>query len=394
MQLMNVPSPVLKAIQNYVAGLATPAEDQLVQEWFHAFDFTQATITSDVQDLRQQVAQRMWQKIDQAIDTPAKHTTTGRSIFYRYRWAAAACIAFLSAGAYFLFLQQQPHQQSIASQPQTTILPGTSKATLTLSDGSTITLDSNTGNTITDPNGIKIINLTKGQLAYNRSNILHHTSEISYNLLSTPRGGQYEVVLSDGSHIWLNAASALRYPNAFTGKERSVEISGEAYFEIAPNPHMPFKIKVNGGSEVEVLGTHININAYSDEATVKTTLLQGSIRVTNAVQSAILQPGEQCTLAANVANNQGLQIARVNTDEVIAWKNGVFNLHNIGVAEMMRQLSRWYDIEVTYEGRTPAITFWGEMSRSENLAAILDFMKESGIHFRIDNGGKKIIVTP
>jgi ferric-dicitrate binding protein FerR (iron transport regulator) len=310
--------------------------------------------------------------------------------------AAAACIAILCTGAWFLFVKQPAvGRKGLAHAEQATVLPGTNKAVLTLADGRQIMLDNTAGKTITDQNGIKISNqAASGQLAYHSPEHNDSLSTVYYNVLTTPRGGQYEVLLADGSHVWLNAASSLKYPNRFTGKERTVEVTGEAYFEIAGNPAKPFRIKVNDNTAVEVLGTHFNINAYRDEEAIKTTLIEGSVRVAGAKGTALLKPGQQCVSAAPGSVDRGLKITAVNTDAVIAWKNGIFSLHNQGVAEVMRQLTRWYDIEVEYKGKAPAITFWGEMSRYENLSSILDFMRESGINFKIENGGKKITVIP
>ena len=184
---------------------------------------------------------------------------------------------------------------------------------------------------------------------------------IAYNILCTPKAGQFAILLPDGTHVWLNNASTLRYPVAFTGPDRTVELAGEAYFEVAKDAAHPFRVKVQNGATVEVLGTSFNIMAYSDEPTEHTTLIDGSVRVTEKNQSAILKPAEQTALDAHGI----LHVTPdVNVQEVIAWKNGFFHFDHASLETTMRQLARWYDIDVDIQGQFPDQAFNGRIQRT------------------------------
>ena len=265
------------------------------------------------------------------------------------------------------------------------VSPGGNKATLTLADGSTIVLDEAQNGTLAQQGNSKIIKL-EGKLSYDPIN--KNPKEVVYNTISTPNGGQYQLELADGSLVWLNATSSIRFPTTFVGKERRIEITGEAYFEIAKNREMPFVVTVNG-AEVQVLGTHFNINAYNDEDNVKTTLLEGSVKFASGDNSNTLKPGQQSQLAKNgtikVAND-------VNVDEVVAWKNGLFAFENASIETVMRQFSRWYDVEIEYRGKTDDL-FIAEMRRNIKLSDALKALELTG-KVKFDIEGKKIIVMP
>ena len=213
------------------------------------------------------------------------------------------------------------------------------------------------------------------------------TGKLSFNTITTPRGGQYQVVLPDGSMVLLNAGSSLTYPTLFTGAERKVELTGEAYFEVAHNPAMPFRV-CSKGQVVEVLGTHFNINAYDDEPGIKTTLLQGKVKVTATVkkQTLILQPGEQAFLGISAFNEHD-----VDVDQAVAWKNGLFMFDGDDIQQVMRSISRWYDVDVTYKGAAPADLFSGSVSKFSNVSEVLNTLQATGkVHFSIE--GKNINV--
>jgi len=265
------------------------------------------------------------------------------------------------------------------------VLPGGDKATLTLADGSTILLDDAQNGYLTQQGNSKIIKL-EGKLSYDPTN--KNSREIVYNTISTPKGGQYQLELPDGSQVWLNATSSIHFPTSFVGKERRVEITGEAYFEVAKNRDMPFIVTVNG-AEVQVLGTHFNVNAYSDEDNVKTTLLEGSVRFVSRANINMLKPGQQSQLAGD-----GLikVVSNVDVDEVVAWKNGMFDFDNAGIETVMRQLSRWYDVEIEYKGKTDDL-FIAEMRRNIKLSDALKALELTG-KVKFDIQGKKIIVMP
>lgn len=291
--------------------------------------------------------------------------------------AAAAILAAVVTGIYLL--SDRARQPQIANV-QHDVAPGVNKAVLTLADGSVVTLDSAGTQVILQ--GQTAIRQQGGQLQYD---VAGSTSAAGYNILTTPRGGQFRVSLPDGTQVWLNAASSLKYPTAFTGSERKVEVTGEAYFEVAKHAQMPFNVKLNEDMEVEVLGTHFNINAYSDEPAFSTTLIEGAVRVVKGKEKAVLKPGQQARLTAGQ-----IDVLRVDTDQAVAWKNGVFNFHRTGLAAAMRQISRWYDVEVVYEKGVPDIEFGGEMERNLSLSQILTALENMGVHFRIE--GRKLIV--
>ena len=265
------------------------------------------------------------------------------------------------------------------------VSPGGDKAILTLGDGSTIVLDEAQNGTLAQQGNSKIIKLG-GKLSYDLIN--KNPKEVVYNTISTPNGGQYQLELPDGSLVWLNATSSIHFPTAFIGKERRIEITGEAYFEIAKNRDMPFIVSVNN-AEIQVLGTHFNINSYNDEDDIRTTLLEGSVKFVTGASTSILIPGQQSQLA----KNGNVKIANdVNVDEVVAWKNGLFAFENASIETVMRQLSRWYDVEIEYKGKTDDL-FIAEMRRNIKLSDALKALELTGkVKFEIN--GKRIVVMP
>jgi len=321
---------------------------------------------------------------------------------------AAAIIVILLTASFFILNKSSSRNQKLVKennirQPyKNDVAPGGNKAVLMLADGSRIILDSVANGTLAQEGNVKVLKLENGQLAYQSLAQVPTSSQqtILYNAITTPRGGQYQVTLSDGSKVWLNASSSLRFPNAFVGKERVVEIEGEAYFEIKKNASMPFKVRINPrpgeqtGTEVEVLGTHFNINSYNDEPLIKTTLLEGSIKlsVTDSrlptPDSRLLKPGQQ----AQLANNGSIKILNdVDVDHVTAWKNGLFDFNDDVVLDIMRQLSRWYDVEIFYSGNIPDGHYVGSIRRAANISEVLRILEVAGgIQFSIE--GKKIVV--
>jgi ferric-dicitrate binding protein FerR (iron transport regulator) len=274
--------------------------------------------------------------------------------------------------------------------------PGSNRASLTLANGAVLLLDSTANQVIQQ--GATTVRQQGGQLQYDVQGAAGATS---YNTLATPRGGQFQVSLPDGTKVWLNAASSIKYPTAFTGAERKVEITGEAYLEVATlrgaaGQKIPFKVMAGNACEIEVLGTHFNINTYTDEPAIKTTLLEGRVKVINRQApagneaSAILRPGQQAQVALRDAKIH--VVDDCDTEQVIAWKNGAFSFDNKSLEEVMRQLARWYDIDVVYEGKPPAVTFVGEMGRDVHLSKVLVFLRESRVSFRME-AGKRLVVT-
>lgn len=309
-------------------------------------------------------------------------------VHYMFPWkriaAAAAIIILMGAGTYFLFRDKGKKEivKTNNNTPQNIDLPpGGNKAVLTLADNRTIVLDNVSNGTIAEQGNTKVLKLKDGQIAYDVSDQKH--AEVLYNTITTPRGGQYQLTLSDGSKVWLNAASSIRFPTTFAGNQRKVEITGEAYFEVAKNAAMPFKVEVNGMQEVEVLGTHFNINAYLDESTINTTLLEGSVKVTSLMNhdQQLLLPGEQAQLTPD---GQIYINKTVDVSEVIAWKNGQFVFDSADVKSIMRQVSRWYNVDIIYEGKISKETYSGIVSRNNNVSEVLKIMEQGGLMFRIE----------
>ncbi|MEJ8818660.1 FecR domain-containing protein [Lacibacter sp. H407] len=312
-----------------------------------------------------------------------------RSVWLRV--AAAAIITLFLAVGGWLWLNKTPSNDTVKTEEKKSIsndrLPGGNKALLTLDDGSTIVLDSTSNGVVAQQGGATILKTGNGQLAYDIAT--NESSKVLYNTLSIPRGGQYQLMLPDGSKVWLNSLSSIRYPTTFIGKERRIELSGEAYFEVAKNAAMPFKVSVDGKAEVEVLGTHFNINSYTDEPTVNTTLLEGSVRVTGLEtrDSKLIVPGEQVQLKKN---GQLSVNKNANIEQVMAWKNGIFNFDGADLPMLLRQLSRWYDIDIVYEGPVPQREFGGKMQRDLNLSQTLRILKTNNVNYRIEK--QKLII--
>ena len=302
---------------------------------------------------------------------------------------STAAILLVIIGTVYIFSSKnktQPVKNTITRVLKQDIQPGGNKAFLTLSNGTNILLDSATNGLLAQQGNMNIIKLSSGQLVYKTDADNNAAHEVSYNTMRTPRGGQYQLTLPDSTKVWLNSASSIHFPTSFLGIDRTVEITGEVYFEVAKNAAKPFTVNVNG-MDVKVIGTHFNINAYNDDDVIKTTLLEGSVSVTKGKAALLLQPGNQAQL-----NNYGeiKLIKNADLEEAIAWKKGFFFFKNSSLQNVMRQLSRWYDVEVDYEGSIPERNFGGELSRSLNIAQIFQVLDKSKVHLKVE--GKKIIV--
>ena len=335
-----------------------------------------------------------WQKV-------AQHTFQKREVKlweHIAKWKYAAILAFfLTAGLAFYIGYNKEKQVVVAQQTnhryKDDVLPGGDKAMLELADGSVVVLENVNNGSLTQQVGTQIVK-QDGQLVYNAAQG-NHPTEISYNKISTPKGGQYQVILADGSKVWLNAGSSLRFPTVFTGKERQVELTGEAYFEVAKlttpsgggRVRVPFKVKTYDVS-VEVLGTHFNVMAYANEKSINATLLEGSVRVSqpDTHQSQLLRPGQQAKVTGSI------QVVNVDTEEIVAWKNGYFQFNGADIKTVMGQIERWYDVEIDYEGEMPLKHFTGVISRNINVSKVLNMLElTGGVKFEIK--GKKISVV-
>jgi hypothetical protein len=306
-------------------------------------------------------------------------------------WAAAAVLVLLVSGTWILLTRSDKAKQAetlAAKVVKHGISPGGNKAMLTLGNGSTMVLDSAVNGVLAQQGNAKVLKTNNGRLAYNITS--EKPAEVLYNTLATPRGGQYQLVLPDGTQVWLNSASSITYPTAFTGNQRNVKITGEVYFEVANKPQAPFKVVINDHTEVEVLGTHFNINAYLDENAINTTLLEGAVKITGGSEMVLLHPGQQ----AQIQPLERIKIVKdADIDKVMAWKNGLFNFEGLGMEEVMKQLSRWYDIDVVYEKGVPDIKFVGEVSKNVALPDLLNGLSGIGVHFKIEQG-RRLIIQP
>ncbi|PUZ21644.1 FecR family protein [Chitinophaga costaii] len=312
-----------------------------------------------------------------------------RPFLRRAGWAAALLL-LLGAGTWML---QRVHRHGLAPVVAVTklpdVAPGHNGAVLTLANGSQITLDSLGNGVITQQNGTSLV-LQHDTLQYLPGTAT--ADRMEYNTITTPKGRQYAMVLPDGSKVWLNAASSLQFPVAFGGGERVVNLTGEGYFEVTKNAAKPFKVKVNKQMEVEVLGTSFNVSAYANEKNSYTTLIDGAVRVSltsDPGHKVILKPNQQAQLAGNALK----LLEEANVERAVAWKSGLFNFDDVGLKEMMRQLERWYNLEVVYEGEVPEVKFFGEMSRNLQLSDVLTGLERSDVHFRLETG-RRLVVMP
>ncbi|MEO3404749.1 FecR domain-containing protein [Mucilaginibacter sp. CAU 1740] len=384
-----------RLIAKYIQGELGDQEKIQLEQWLQADDrnrelFKKLTdehsIQQELETFSANDKAAAWQNIVQQTGYKSKSN--------KKRWIsyAAAILVLVGLGITLTQKHKENQQTLAANKPVKDLLPGTNKATLTLADGSTLVLDSNQHGKIANQQNVVIKADEDGKLVYEASRSEDLTKpnapalSLSMNVLTTPRGGQYQLVLPDGTKVWLNAASSLKYPAAFAGNERRVELNGEAYFEVSKDPSKPFFVKT-ANQTVAVLGTHFNINSYADESATKTTLLEGSVKVTgNNGQSVKIKPGEQ---AINYANAISIK-ENVDTDEAIAWKNGKFMFKNTDLQTIMRQLSRWYDVDVEYQGKVEQRHYMGRISRNVPVSQIFEILKTSGLNFTIN--GRKIIV--
>ncbi|RAJ37152.1 FecR family protein [Pedobacter cryoconitis] len=383
--------------QQYMNGSASEKE---VKEFMRIVDSEQQKETLlglmdrylEEEKYSQELSADQKTSILQVIFQPV-HTKTLFSLWTKVLTAAMLLI-MLSVGTYFIKKQYTP---IVYSQYTGELLPGGNKATLTLADGTKLSLTDAVNGKVAEQAGVSIRKTAAGQLLYELKETTTNQSAILYNTISTPAGGQYQVILPDGTHVWLNAESSLRYPASFAAlKKRRVELKGEGYFEVAKfnvkAVRIPF-IVVSRNQEVEVLGTHFNINSYEDEGLCATTLLEGSIKVSRpAVFERLISPGEQALTGSE------LQVIKVDPLTAVAWKNGLFKFENANIYTIMKQFSRWYNVDVAYEGKIPDNKFTGEVYRNMDASKALRILSYAKIKFRVEtpdqqHNRRKIIIT-
>ncbi|RZK52848.1 MAG: DUF4974 domain-containing protein [Pedobacter sp.] len=366
-----------KIIENYVAGNATPEEIAFVEAYYAKLENESNALDKLTAEDENEFAKVNFEGVQ------AKIKKGGRKSIPFYKYAAAA-VLLLSAGITIFYVSKKEIvSKSIAEQitaKKIDVNPGSDKATLTLADGSIIFLDNNSTAEVFHKNGIIISKTKSGELIYKIENA-SSTKPNAYNTITTPKGGQYQVLLPDGTKVWLNAASSLKYPEVLGKTERIVTLTGEAYFEVAKDGR-PFYVNSEQQS-VKVLGTHFNVNTYMDDQVAKTTLLEGSIAINNQKSSKILKPGQQ----ALIGNSGLINIDKdVDVASVVAWKNGLFVFDNAGLKSILNQLERWYDIKIDYSN-IPNKRYNGMVPRKAKLSEVLNMLELTGnINFEIEAG--------
>jgi transmembrane sensor len=377
-----------KLLDKYKSATVTQDEKAYLDSWY--INEAKSKNKAINHELMQAHLDEVWEKL------PGKGHEKSSIRHLMIKGAVAATVLLLLATGllfYYRYSSKLPVFYANKHSRQD-IPPGRNRAILVLANGKKIDLDAIKKGAVVHQNGLTITKANNGQLIYAASVSEGQSlqKELSFNTIETPKGGCYSIILPDGTTVWLNAASALKYPIQFSNRERRVELTGEGYFEVAHDKTKPFKV-ITSTQEIEVLGTHFNVNAYTDENETKTTLLEGSVKLKtkqaeNIVQrSVVLKPGQQSSL-----NNTGLEVTEVNVDDAIAWQKGYFKFNRESIQNIMRKLSRWYNIEVVFETKKdPLLLFGGKISQTKNLQAVLQIIEETGnVHFSIE--GRRVIV--
>lgn len=387
-------------IGKYLDNSLDANERIALDEWIHA-SANNRDLFAELND-RQQLAaylqrfyaydsDRISRKISEQIPAfamPPPAAVYRMPFIRKWGWVAAAAVMLLGGSTYFLL----SHEKTSPASNLAAIAPGREGAILTLADGRQVSLDSLGNGVVTHQSGASVV-MANGKLVYDPAG--ESSTNIEYNKMTTPKGRQFQVTLPDGTKVWLNAASSIRYPTAFTGKERRVEVTGEIYFEVAKDANKPFFVNINNKGTVEVLGTLFNVNAYDNEKSIHTTLLDGSVRVAvSHANSVILKPGQQASIHQVTGMHLPEEKITVNNnpdlEKTMAWKNNLFNFEGADLQEVMRQLERWYNIDVVYENGIPDKKYMGEMSRQIPLADLLVILKVTEVDFRVE--GRTLII--
>lgn len=384
----------LKLLEKYNAGLANAEEKAFLEAYYDLFDQEKDGLAHLVSIEKSSIKAEIAQGIKSQISALEQEDIITVPLFVKYNWLAISAIFVLVSSLTLLFFNKENSKQQVIalnSKPaKNKIFPGTNKAVLTLANGNQISLNDKENGFLASQSGVIITKNNDGQLQYQ----IKTYAPAGINTISTPRGGQYQLILADGTRVWLNAASSITFPTQFIGEERTVEIIGEAYFEVAKNANKPFKVK-SAHQVIEVLGTHFNVNTYDDELAAKTTLLEGSVSVSKiangSVQttgSKILKPGQQASVSAHQSQ---INVTVADEDEAIAWKNGYFKFNKADIQTIMRQVSRWYNVDVEFKGEMNKDLFVGKINRSEHVEEVLSILERSKINVAIK--GRTIIIS-
>jgi transmembrane sensor len=370
----------IELLKRYQSGDCTDAEGALVETWY--LKHQPAEIYSLSEEEYEQEVQKIWSVLE--------NTSSPRRIILWSRISIAALILVtLSAGLYFFIPKHQGDSQT-SSQAIADIQPGGNKAVLTLADGSKISLTDAGAGEIAKQGSIRITKTADGQVIYTAVPAAKTGQAApAFNTIETPRGGKYQLILPDGTVTWLDAASSLRYPLQFAENERRVELIGQAYFEVAKDKSKPFKV-ISKNQQIEVLGTHFNVNAYSDDAKIITTLIEGSVRVSFKDQSAgeLLKPGQRSVLQGTT-----IEVSEADVEEALAWKNDRFVFEKDDIGTMLRKIERWYDVDFEYDHGLDGLEMEGHLSRNKTLSETLRVLQLSGnIKFKVE--GRRVVVMP
>lgn len=370
-------------LEKYLAGKASQQECIIVESWY--LDSTQegerpTTFEMDAAE------KKVWRRLS------VNQKNTGNSRFWLRN--VAAVLILMSCGAYFYFSSKGNTTAHVnASNVSLRIKPGGNKAVLILANGKKVILTDAITGEVAKQTGVSITKTANGQLVYtvlpsSRNEVEGTANGTQFNTIQTPAGGQYQVNLPDGTKVWLNASSSLKFPPSFARNERRVELNGEGYFEVAKDKLKPFKVSTSQ-QEILVFGTHFNINAYNGERKTKTTLLEGSVKVTdNNNRYLLLKPGEQAVLEGN-----RMELKSVDLAAAVDWKNGLFVFDNEKIETIMRRISRWYNVDVVYKGKVSEEKFMGTISRYKDIGDVLNMLELTNlVHFKIE--GRRIIVMP
>lgn len=396
---INKRKELLNLVRKYLNGTASKKEKGFVEKYYRFFDHKEALSANLSEEERQAIERRILENIHKEMEPKLNKPVTLIFQDVYIRVGVAIAVVFLMIGLSFWLIRPQSGPKWTNSKTNVhDINPGENKAVLTLADGSTIKLNRVQRGLLFKHGSMEIIKQDSGRLLYRfgQKNKDRKDTEVyneAFNILSTPVSGSYQIVLSDGSKVWLNASSSLKFPVTFHGKMRKVVVRGEAYFEVKGDDAHPFivQIEASGGQNMgsaRVLGTHFNINAYMDDQIVRTTLVEGKVKITKDGLQELLKPGEQGLLEQG---ENKIGITKVNIKEAIAWKNGFFLFDNTDLVSIMNQISRWYDVKVVYNNR-PEGRYSGVISRHTKLSEVLEILEAGGAHFKVM--GKKVIVNP
>lgn len=388
-------------IEKYLNGTCSPSERERVEQWYeeHAAG-DREFFDSDEEQIRK-AAERSLAVVRKRTTVPVlpfdEGRTDARGKIHRnilfIRRLAAAVILLVASGGTYLYLKPKTEMPPLAKAELITkddVPPGGDNAILTLANGKKIVLNQVQPGVLAEEGNALVSKKNNGELLYQAERPAGLLTEPQFNTLSTPQGGQYQVVLADGTKVWLNALSSLRFPASFSGLTRTVELEGEAYFEVAENKQKPFKVKIPGGAEVRVTGTHFNVMAYENENKISTILLEGGVEMVSRSAVILLKPGQQAILHKKSGM---MEKNPADLEEAIAWKNGYFLFNNENIHSIMRKISRWYGVEVTYDGNMEGKDFSGTVSRYKNVSEVLHMLELTGIiHFKVK--GRRIAVMP